>query len=100
MISFNHFAKSASGLALALSLTSDSARAVPVNQYSGLANLSSLLQDALDFEGTMMPYDDYEEEAFDPEGHHYLKSVHKHKYDDGIDIDLMTNEDVDPVGLI
>ena len=47
-----------------------------------------------------MPWDDYEEEAFDPEGHHYLKSVHKHKYDDGIDIDLMTNEDVDPVGLI
>ena len=80
MISFNNLAKSASGLALALTLTSDGAQAVPVNQDPRLANLSPLLQNALDFEaeGNIMPWDDYEEEAFDKEGHHYLKSVHKH----------------------
>ena len=43
MISFNNLAKSASGLALALTLTSDGAQAVPVHQDPRLANLSPLL---------------------------------------------------------
>ena len=51
MISFNKLTKSATGLALAMQMvTLDGAEGVPVAQDPRLSNLSSLLQDSLDFD--------------------------------------------------
>ena len=99
MLSLNNLTKSASGLALALTLTSDGAQAVPMRRDPRIANLSSILQDALDMEADLLPFDDYQEEVQDRQGHHLKKTVHKHRFDDGIDIDLETNEEYDPLAL-
>ena len=50
-------------------------------------------------EADLLPFDDYQEEVQDRQGHHLRKTVHKHRFDDGIDIDLETNEDYDPLAL-
>ena len=100
MISFNKLAKSATGLALAMQMTLDGAEGVPIAQDSRLSNLSSQLQDALDFDQELLPYDDYNLERIDDEGHYVRKTVHKHKEDDGIDIEFETNENPDPIALM
>ena len=100
MISFNKLAKSATGLALAMQVTLDGAEGVPMAQDPRLSNLSSMLQDALDFDAELLPYDDYRLDRIDDEGHRVRKTVHKHKEDDGIDIEFETNEHPDPVALM
>ena len=46
-----------------------------------------------------MPFDDYQERFADEEGHKLIKTVHRHEYDDGVDVDLETNEDMDRLAV-
>ena len=90
MISFKNLTTSAV-LAVHLAMTVE---CVPIGQVDPrFSNLSSILQEALDFEENgLLPFDNYGEERRDKEGHHFRKTVHRHRNDDGVDIELETNE--------